>query len=159
MSDTDEKEKQPASEIPPENWDSIQYWQKKIMAWAESKGWNQGLDERSFGDWITLMHTELSEAYEDYRAHHKPNEIYFEDGSGNKRKYTGQEVAEVNMVQRHNHVDVTQFKPCGIPIEIADLAIRMFHFAEYFDFDLTQMIAMKMAYNEKRPFRHGGKKV
>jgi hypothetical protein len=142
--------------IPDWNPDSIQYWQKKIMAWAESKGWNQGLQERSFGDWIALLHTEISEAYEDHRNNRGFAEVYYERKGMPGNTYSEEEKSKLLM---SGEAELQEFKPCGIPIEMADLAIRLFHLAEYFDFDLAEVISQKMAYNEKRPFRHGGKKL
>lgn len=112
---------------------TLEFWQKYILEWAGRKGWNDF--NRSFDEWTALFHTEISEAYEDYRNHHLPNEIYYEtDKNGNQ-------------------------KPCGIPIELADEMIRLLHFFAMIGVDANQMIAMKMAYNEKRPYRHGDKKA
>lgn len=112
---------------------TFQYWQKNILEWAKRKGWHS--PDRAFGDWTSLFHTEISEAYEDFRNHRKNDEIYYEAIDGTKLP-----------------------KPCGIPIEMADLVIRVLHFCETYGIDLNQMIALKMAYNETRPHRHGGKK-
>lgn len=142
--------------IPDWNPDSIQYWQKKIMAWAESKGWNQNLAERSFGDWCTLLHTEISEAYEDHRNNFGFAEVYYERKGMPGTTYSE---FEKNQLVSSGEAELHEFKPCGIPIEMADLAIRLFHLAEYFDFDLAEVITQKMAYNEKRPFRHGNKRL
>lgn len=126
---------------------TINDWQKAIHLWAELKGWNQDLNERSFGDWMALMHTEISEAYEDYRKHYDIAEVYYEKDGKEYTKMIGDPIAMAGA------------KPCGIPIEMADLAIRLLHFCEYFGIDLNRMIALKMQYNETRSHRHGGKKV
>lgn len=84
----------------------------------------------SFGDKIALMHSELSEAFEHYRRGHGINEIFYEDG-----------------------------KPDGIPIELADVVIRMADFCGKFGIDLDKAIRLKMRYNMTRPYRHGGKKL
>jgi hypothetical protein len=138
--------------------------QEHIMAWAEEKGWNQGLDERSFGDWMSLLHSEISEAYEDYRNHRKLFEVYYElDGDATKRTYTFAETRNITSAfwrdQSPRPSEAPVFKPCGIPIEMADLAIRMLHLAEFIGFNLFNMIEMKMEYNHRRAFRHGNKKV
>jgi hypothetical protein len=128
--------------------------QRQINLWAESKGWNQNLSDRSFGDWCALITSEISEAYEDYRNHRGLTELYFEDALGKKyslNEYHDLQRAEPNVV--HN------FKPCGIPIEFADAMIRMLHLADFLGFNMYNMIEMKMRYNETRSHRHGGKKV
>lgn len=131
--------------------------QRMIMSWAEEKGWNQNLSERSFGDWCTLITSEISEAYEDYRNHRGLNEIYFEDELG--KKYSLNEYHDLQRGWDYNAGPMPLFKPCGIPIEIADAVIRILHLAEYAQFNLYNMIEMKMRYNEQRSHRHGGKKV
>ncbi len=85
--------------------------------------------ERNFGDDIALMHTELSEAYEEYRHHKAINEVYYEEDG----------------------------KPCGIPSELADVVIRVFDFCGGNDIDLEKIILEKMEYNKKRPYKHGEK--
>ena len=96
---------------------------------AVLKGWHE--KERTIGDQIALMHSELSEAFEEFRNGYRPDEIYFSDGR----------------------------KPEGIPIELADCIIRIFDFCGKYDIDLEQAIKIKMEYNETRPHRHGGKQV
>lgn len=94
---------------------------------AESKGWGE---DRTFGDIIALMHSELSEALEEYRNGMTVTKIYFDDT-----------------------------KPCGISIELADCVIRIMHFCGKFHVDLEHAILTKIAYNRNRPFRHGGKVI
>lgn len=131
---------------------TITFWQTFIHEWAERKGWNQGLEEHSFGDWMALLHSEISEAYEDYRDDWGPAIVYYEN-TVSHQKHTQMEYLSFDEQYKRF------LKPCGIPIELADLAIRLFHLCAFFKIDLNQMIALKMAYNETRPYRHGGKKV
>jgi NTP pyrophosphatase (non-canonical NTP hydrolase) len=95
---------------------------------ARSKGWHD--DERTFGEYISLVHSELSEALEDYRSGRGVNELYYEED-----------------------------KPCGIPVELADVLIRIFDFCGLYDIDLQNAIDIKMKYNKTRSHRHGGKKI
>ena len=97
---------------------------------AKEKGWWDKDLERTFGDFCALLHSEVSEAYEDFRNGRGLSEIYYEGE-----------------------------KPCGIPIEFADLMIRIADNAAAFGFDLEYAIKIKMAYNKKRTFRYGGKKT
>jgi hypothetical protein len=126
-------------------------WQTYINAWAERKGWNDKV--QSFGDICALFHTEVSEAYEDFRNNRGLTEIYFEL---NGVQIDDCEVARQALVDKTDS-SVGLVKPCGIPIELADLIIRVLHFCAAEGIDLQAMIEMKMAYNEKRPYRHGGK--
>lgn len=85
---------------------------------------------RSFGDLIALCHSELSEALEDYRKEKEYDEIYYKKD-----------------------------KPCGIPVEMADLLIRVFDMCEYFRIPLETALNIKMNYNKTRPYRHGNKVI
>ena len=96
---------------------------------AEEKGFLKP----EFSEMISLLHSEISEAYEEYRMpdSHYTNVYYSTDDE----------------------------KPEGIPIEFADLAIRLFHYCHYLGIDLADAIRIKMKYNETRPYRHGNKKA
>ncbi len=48
-------------------------------------------------------------------------------------------------------------KPEGLPSELADIIIRTVDFAATRGIDLDKAVAEKVAYNETREFRHGGK--
>lgn len=95
-------------------------------------------DEHGFTDAtpaedIALMHSELSEALEDIRAGKPLTELIY--------PYE------------------TPTKPCGVPSELADVVIRVMHFCGKHGIDLGKAILEKMAFNESRPFKHGGKKL
>ena len=85
--------------------------------------------DRDFGEIISLMHSELSEAFEEYRNGRKFDEIYYKDDN----------------------------KPSGIPAELADTIIRIFDFCGGNNIDLEKIILEKMKYNETRPYKHGKK--
>ena len=48
-------------------------------------------------------------------------------------------------------------KPEGVPIELADLIIRVLDTCEQYGIDIEAAIEMKIKYNETREYRHGGK--
>ncbi len=93
---------------------------------------NHGFGKQTPGEDIALMHSELSEALEEMRAGRAANELYY-----NPDKPT---------------------KPEGVPAELADVVIRIFGFCSRNDIDIGSAVLEKMAYNESRPFMHGGKK-
>lgn len=53
---------------------------------------------------------------------------------------------------------VKYLKPEGIPSELADIIIRVLDICGYHRIDIAAAIADKMAYNETRSHRHGGKR-
>jgi len=95
---------------------------------AKSKGWHD--KPRTIGELICLMHSELSEAFEEHRAGHAVDEIYEKDG-----------------------------KPEGIPVELADTVIRIADFCGLHGIDLQKAIDIKLEYNKTRSYRHGNKTV
>ena len=95
---------------------------------AKAHGWTE--DGRTFGDHLSLMHSELSEALEDFRKGRDLPEIYFEGE-----------------------------KPCGIPMELAYTVIRIAQFCYEKGIDLETALKLKANYNKTRPYRHGGKRL
>lgn len=106
---------------------------------AVKKGWWD--EERSFGDFIALCHSELSEALEEYR-------------NGNVGIYYKAPDGSTSDVQEGEHQ-----KPEGIPIELADVIIRILDFCGREGIDIAEAITIKNAYNKTRPYRHGGKRM
>lgn len=113
---------------------------------AVDKGWWE--EERSFGEIIALIHSEASEALEDYRNGKKPTEVWYE----NKVR------SGIGTIETTTQI-TPEWKPCGIPSELADIVIRVMDACGRYGIDLEQVIQEKMAYNATRPQRHGGKKI
>jgi NTP pyrophosphatase (non-canonical NTP hydrolase) len=101
---------------------------------ACDKGWWEGFKGPGVGDTIipekiALIHSEVSEALEAYRAGLDPRKVYL-DSKG---------------------------KPEGVAAELADVLIRMMDLCGALDIPLWEAVVIKMRYNESRPHRHGGK--
>lgn len=99
----------------------------RAFSTARAHGWHD--KPRSVGDAIALMHSELSEALEEYRTHGSATHAYKSNAG----------------------------KPEGLPAELADCVIRILDFCGEHGIDLEEAIEYKMDYNENRPYRHGGK--
>jgi NTP pyrophosphatase (non-canonical NTP hydrolase) len=84
--------------------------------------------DNPFSQQVANYHGEASEAWEEYRAGHAMTEIYYKDG-----------------------------KPEGIPIELADIIIRVLDTCDASGIDIEAALREKMKYNETRPYRHGDK--
>ena len=87
-------------------------------------------EDRPFAEQIALMHSELSEALEEFRDGHGMQEVYWPPPFS---------------------------KPEGIPIELADVIIRICDTCGKYRIDLEEAIRLKMEYNKTRPYKHGKK--
>jgi len=119
---------------------TIKEWQKEVYDLAMEKGWHGEGNEKSFGECIAMIHSELSEALEEYRKGYKPNTVY----------YTQVLSPEMKKVV---------FKPEGVASELADVIIRVLDTCEQFDIPLEEAIKWKHEYNKTRSYRHGNKKL
>ena len=90
-------------------------------------GFWKGPEGTSFPVKIALLHSEASEALEEYRKNDDPRHKYYrKDG-----------------------------KPEGVGSELADVAIRLGDLAIGFGIDLEAEIKEKMEFNKGRPHKHG----
>jgi hypothetical protein len=119
---------------------SISDMQKEAYETSASKGWHDDVDEPvKYGlpARLALIHSEVSEALEDFRDGRPPAEVFYLPP---KKEGDAQ-------------------KPCGIPIELADVVIRIGDFCGKYGIDLEEAIKIKLKYNLTRPPKHGGKVV
>jgi NTP pyrophosphatase (non-canonical NTP hydrolase) len=110
--------------------------QAEVWKIAEEKGWHD--KEISFGEFIALCHSELSEALEIYRI------------SGD------------NVIHNIDYSDPGNFdvvKPTGIPIELADVIMRILDYCETKGVNMETALERKGNYNKKRDYRHGNKVI
>lgn len=121
--------------------------QNDVWNIAEEKGWHEG-EELSFGEFIALCHSELSEALEIYR---------------NKGASAIPVVQPFQTMEHFSNgepdIDLVLSTPEGIPIELADVIMRILDYCETHGIPMFQAIEMKMNYNKTREHRHGGKVI
>lgn len=141
----------------------------------KEKGW---VDERTFGDDMALIASELSEALEDFRNGAKLTEIWYERKvavppsikdqlQALAAKFLPIEPPPVHWItiktRERSYVapdgSLVLNKPCGIPSELADVVIRLLNLCAMRGIDIEAAVEDKMAYNATRPARHGGKKL
>ncbi len=111
----------------------------QVAVWkiAEEKGWHEGR-HIEFGEFIALCHIELSEALEVFRV-------------AGDTGVTNMESVGPDMQGA--------YVPRGIPIELADVIIRILDYCETHGINMQKAIEMKMEFNKTRPYRHGGKVI
>ena len=107
-------------------------------AQAIKSGW--WVERRNIGELFMLMASEVTEAFEHYRNGYDPDEVFF-------------------MPVLVDDGNITANKPDGVPIELADVVIRIADFCGEYNIDLEKAIEMKMRFNAKRSKRHGGKRA
>lgn len=130
---------------------TISELQDEITRWGRDKGWNKplceapaaylgtstdqtdpkGVDVNAVLAKLALVHSEVTEAVEAVR--NGKYVMYFEPDVHGRGK------------------------PEGMAAELADVMIRCMHLAGLLDLDLAEAVYQKMAYNQGRPYRHGGK--
>lgn len=103
---------------------------------AEHGWYEHGLN---FPEALALIHAEVSEVLEAWRR--------------------GREITKISYYSEHALTDhdttAVTIKPDGIPIELADIIIRVLGVCGYYKIDIDAAIAEKMAFNKDRPHRHG----
>lgn len=119
----------------------------ELIKAAHENAVNKGFweEEKSFGEQIALMHSELSEALEEFRNGNHPNNTYKFCSGCNLDSYQNSPCKDCTKAE----------KPEGIPIELADTVIRIFDTCGWYGIDLQAAIELKMKYNEGRPHKHG----
>ena len=125
--------------------------QTEVFTHCTQLGWEPD-PERSFGDEIALIHSELSEALEAYRERgfdYYTAPIDHKDGCEDD----GDDAPNITMCFTCGAVG----KPEDVASELADAFIRILHYCQRHGFDLEEEYERKMKYNRTRGFRHGGK--
>ncbi len=127
----------------------IKYWQKRAYEISKSKGWyDPELKPSTSLERQMLMVSEIAEACEEVRDGKPP---IYANINGAVQEMKGEDFSDP--------VHLKMPKPEGEAIELADAVIRIMDYFESKGWDLEAAIKVKCAYNETRPYRHGGKKL
>ena len=127
---------------------TVNDYAREVHENAVAHGWWEG-GERSFPEIAALIHSEVSEALEEYREG-KPliygccgfNGAYCERSENcDKQKNEG------------------SCKPEGLAVELCDAVIRIFDYLAYLGVDIEAILVAKHEYNKSREYRHGGKRA
>jgi NTP pyrophosphatase (non-canonical NTP hydrolase) len=125
---------------------AIEEMQGHVVQWAEEKGWFE--DKRTFVEACMLGVTEFSEATDAYRDYGMDGPLF--EYNGGLGKYT---------TKSSENEEWTRGKPVHVGSELADVLIRLLEMCHRFDIDIVKEFDIKMAYNETRPYRHGGRRL
>lgn len=109
------------------NFEAMQW---DVHTLAKSKGWWDDKDVTCIPEKLCLIHSEISEALEEYR-----------NGSDIHNQY---------------YDGVTE-KPEGFGIELADIIIRTLDLSEWLGINLAALVIEKHEYNKTRSWKHGNK--
>lgn len=118
---------------------------------AIAKGFKARGEKRNFGEIIALIHSELSEALEEFRDGRAMNEIYYHCPAHGDVGINVKLSADIAYCEKCTQV----CKPEGIPIEFADAIIRILDSCAENSINIDVAVQWKMAYNTTRSFKHG----
>ena len=132
--------------------DHLEDMQRKVTEWCERKGWKgEGSAPVTFGDTMALLHSEVSEALEAYR------DWGLADATETRPADHGRWCKSKGYAGPCPSEECPIPKPEGVGSEFADVLIRLLDDCDRFGVDLRFEFERKMAYNEKRPYQHGGR--
>jgi NTP pyrophosphatase (non-canonical NTP hydrolase) len=115
---------------------TLEQIQQEVFEVNNANGWFDS--ERTVGDDIALLHSEVTEMFEAYRDHG------FDD---------------VTRVAEPDEVEPSPIKPEGFGSEAADVLIRLVDTCRRYGIDLRAEYVRKIAFNRTRGYRHGGRKI
>lgn len=112
------------------NRQALNDWGAEILASKQRRGFM--LPETPLAEILMNLQGEITELWEEYRHGRESTETYYKTGTNGRPK------------------------PCGIPSELADMFTDILALAAREGIDLDRAVAEKLAYDDTRPYRHGG---
>lgn len=126
---------------------NVNEFAKDVHENAVAHGWWD--TARSFPEVAALIHSEVSEALEEWRDGNPaiygccgiPGAVCEFEGACDKGEKTG------------------TCKPEGVAVELCDAVIRIFDYLAYLGVDVEAVLTAKLEYNKGHEYRHGGKRA
>lgn len=132
-----------ATNVPDLFRDALGAMETEVYDCNVANGWFD--ENRSFGDDIALLHSEVSEMFEAFR----------DCGLAD----TTQESCKVRSSNGWHDSETHLCKPEGVGSEAADILVRLLDTCYRYDIDLASEFVRKLAFNRTRGHKHGGKLV
>ena len=136
----------------------LSVYQAEIYEVNKENGWFD--KDRTFGEDIALLHSECSEALEEYRVaetEDRTTELCIDkvhkQYMGHIREYA--EAVHRDMLAEDEHI----CKPEGVGPEFADILVRLLDSCQRYNIDLDFEMERKIAYNRTRGYRHGNRNL
>lgn len=134
----------------------LKYMTQEVAEWCEEKGWAN--DDRTFGDELILIASELVEALEAFRDHGYAEWVTYQPViAGVKMPKMTYEQAEVLFGLAGGDMELGQPRREGVAPELAGTFVRLLDSCSRHGFDLGAEFRKEMDYNWTRTFRHGGR--
>jgi hypothetical protein len=112
----------------------------EVSAINKANGWHE--EKRSFGELIALVHSEASEALEDYRNGKAVNEVWYEYKNLGRIFVSDKKEMEDGSITDYEGLtepySTALGKPCGIPSELADIVIRILDICGLYEWDVEK---------------------
>lgn len=131
-------------------------------------GWYDDIEDRTVGEDLALLHSEVSEMLEAYRSWGLDDATaseapHHERCSVSRLTYPtvldSKPVSEGGACTCESQGQTRLPKPEGIGSEAADVLIRLLDNCERYGIDLMAETRRKMTFNRTRSYRHGGKRL
>jgi hypothetical protein len=140
---------------------------KSLCEKSAAQAAKSGFVGQTLPEFVALVHSELSEALEEHRDHRSPQDVWYSVHSPAVeraiRDALGLQDDQPLPKGCNPRIPCSKgtqgAKPEGIPSELADVVIRVAHYAGANGIDLSAAIEEKAAYNATRSFRHGGRSL